>query len=170
MLANVAGWGDCRIMNKILHSSESVEYGTPQATYDALNSVFGFTLDPCSTDENHKCDNYYTAIDDGLTQDWGGHIVFMNPPYARGVLEKWLKKAYSESRKPRTTVVCLIPARTDTQWFWDYAMKGEVYFIRRRINFNGLKSGAPFPSVISVMSRDRYPKLIADSQFANIAR
>lgn len=40
--------------------------------------------------------------------------VFCNPPYGRAVGE-WVKKAYEESKKPGTLVVCLLPARTDTR-------------------------------------------------------
>ena len=36
----------------------------------------------------------------------------MNPPYGRNI-KHWIKKAYEESVKG-ATVVCLIPARTDT--------------------------------------------------------
>ncbi|HBZ39914.1 MAG TPA: adenine methyltransferase, partial [Balneola sp.] len=44
---------------------------------------------------------------------WKGHTVFVNPPYGRGIGE-WLKKGYEEAQDPDTTVVMLIPARTDT--------------------------------------------------------
>lgn len=52
--------------------SNSNEWSTPQVFYDKLNAEFGFTLDPCATDDNHKCDKYFTVDDDGLSQDWGG--------------------------------------------------------------------------------------------------
>lgn len=56
---------------KALFSSNSDEWSTPQDLYDKLDSEFHFTLDPCSTHENHKCENYYTKEDDGLTKTWG---------------------------------------------------------------------------------------------------
>lgn len=56
-----------------LFSSKSNEWATPQDFYDVLNEEFDFTLDPCATDENHKCDNYFTQEMDGLKQDWGGN-------------------------------------------------------------------------------------------------
>ena len=55
-----------------LFSSASEEWETPQEFYDELNAEFGFTLDPCATDENHKCKNYFTRDQDGLKMDWGG--------------------------------------------------------------------------------------------------
>ena len=50
-------------------------------------------------------------------------------------------------------VVCLVPARTDTAWWHDYAMQGEIRFIRGRLKFeamDGVKSSAPFPSAVVV--------------------
>ena len=100
-------------MNKALFTSKTNEWATPRDFFEELNREFSFTLDPCSTDENAKCKKHFTEQDDGLTQNWGGEIVFCNPPY--GVqLKRWVHKAYLESRKANTIVVMLIPARTDT--------------------------------------------------------
>ncbi len=59
-------------MNTIIYSSKNDEWYTPQETFDSLNKEFDFNLDPCATDENHKCDNYFTKEDNGLKQSWGG--------------------------------------------------------------------------------------------------
>jgi hypothetical protein len=74
----------------------------------------------------------------------------MNPPYGRQI-GKWIKKAY-ESAQGGATVVCLVPSRTDTAWWHDYCMKGEIRFIRGRLYFkrNGERSDAPFPSAVVV--------------------
>lgn len=125
-------------------------WNTPQAFFDELNAEFHFTLDPCANDDNHKCDKYYTEQQDGLLQDWGGQIVFCNPPYGRAI-GAWVKKCYEESRKPDTLVVMLIPARTDTSYFHDYIYhKAELRFIRGRLHFNEAPQGAPFPSMVVV--------------------
>ena len=120
---------------------------TPQDLFDNLNAEFNFTLDPCCTKETSKCDKFFTP-DDGLLQDWSKDIVFMNPPYGRKI-GYWMKKAFLESRKG-ATVVCLIPSRTDTAWWHDYAMKGEIRFIRGRLKFSGAKCSAPFPSAVII--------------------
>jgi site-specific DNA-methyltransferase (adenine-specific) len=135
-------------MNPVLLSSKSTEWSTPQDFYDKLNSEFVFNLDPCATHENHKCSAYFTKEDDGLSQSWAGKAVFMNPPYGREV-GKWIKKAYGESLKG-ATVVCLIPARTDTAYWHDYCMKGEIRFIRGRLKFGGAENSAPFPSALVI--------------------
>ena len=57
----------------------------------------------------------------------------MNPPYGR-VLGKWMAKAV-ESWRSGATVVCLIPARTDTAWWHDFVMQCEIRFIRGRLRF-----------------------------------
>jgi len=62
-----------------LFSSASVHWATPAHVYDALNAEFHFTLDPCATKENAKCAKFYTKADDGLSKDWSGERVFMNP-------------------------------------------------------------------------------------------
>lgn len=57
---------------KVMFSRESDEWSTPQILFDELNREFSFDLDPCCTDENHKCEKYYTAHDNGLNHSWGG--------------------------------------------------------------------------------------------------
>ena len=134
-------------------SSKSNEWGTPQDLFDRLNDEFAFTLDPCASKENHKCDKYYTIEDDGLKQDWGGHKVFMNPPYGREI-KNWIKKAYHESLKG-AVVVCLIPARTDTIYWHNYIFPHaeDIRFLKGRLRFvkgNSIGDSAPFPSAVVI--------------------
>ena len=126
-------------------SSKTDMWATPQAFFDKYDEKFNFELDVCATDENAKCDNYFTEKIDGLTQEWTG-VCFMNPPYGREIIH-WMRKAY-ESSLSGATVVCLVPARTDTKWWHEYAMKGEIEFIRGRLKFGDAKNSAPFPSAV----------------------
>jgi site-specific DNA-methyltransferase (adenine-specific) len=139
---------------KVHFSQKSNEWATPQDVFDKLDSMFGpFSLDPCATPENAKCERFFTAKEDGIKQDWGTHTVFMNPPYGRQI-GRWIAKAYHESLQG-AMVVCLIPARTDTAYWHDYVMRaGEVYLLRGRIKFVGSNSSAPFPSCVVVF----YPR------------
>ena len=136
---------------EIMFSSKSNDWSTPQDFFDELNAEFGFTLDPCADEFNHKCNKYFTEGDDGLLQDWGGEIVFCNPPYGKAIKD-WVRKAYIEGCKPNTTVVLLIPARTDTAYFHDYIYHEakEIRFIRGRLKFGNSKNAAPFPSMIVI--------------------
>lgn len=130
-------------------SSQTDDWATPQNFFDKLDEEFNFTLDPCASPTNAKCSKYFTSEDNGLVQSWEGETVFMNPPYGR-VIKDWVRKAYEESKKG-STVVCLLPARTDTRWFHDYIYgKSEIRFIKGRLKFGGAKNSAPFPSMVVV--------------------
>ena len=132
------------------YSSKTNEWSTPQDFFDELDKEFNFTLDPCATSENAKCTKYFTVEDDGLKQDWSKDTVFMNPPYGREI--KYLvQKAYEESLKG-ATVVCLIPARTDTAYWHDYIFgkADDIRFLRGRLKFGDSKNSAPFPSAIII--------------------
>ena len=140
-------------MDTAVHFSSATDlWATPQPTFDALHAEFGFELDVCALPENAKCARYYTPEQDGLAQPWRGKC-WMNPPYGR-VIGKWVRKAY-EAAQEGATVVCLLPARTDTAWFHDYCKKGEIRFLRGRLKFGGSKNSAPFPSMVVIF---RSPK------------
>lgn len=134
-----------------MFSSKTDLWSTPQNFFDELNKEFNFTLDPCATAENTKCKRYFTKEIDGLKQDWEGETVFCNPPYGTAIKE-WVKKCYFESQRPMTTVVMLIPARTDTSYFHDYIYHKarEIRFVRGRLKFGESKNSAPFPSMVVV--------------------
>lgn len=131
-----------------LFSSETCEWPTPQWLFDALQAEFRFSLDPCSTESNRKCAKFFTLAEDGLSQSWAGETVFMNPPYGR-TIGLWMKKAF-ETSLTGSTVVCLVPARTDSRWWHSFAMKGEIRFLQGRLRFEGGQHSAPFPSAIVV--------------------
>ena len=137
-------------INPGMMTSTTPEWATPQDLFDDLDAKYGpFTLDPCATHDNAKCATYYTYFEDGLSQVWTGRV-FMNPPYGRQII-KWVRKAY-ESAERGAMVVCLLPSRTDTAWWHDYCMKGEITFLRGRVYFEqeGKSDRAPFPSAIVV--------------------
>lgn len=139
------------MINAALFSSSTDEWATPQWLFDSLNEEFGFTLDPCALPNNAKCEKYFTPQDNRLLQDWGGEIVFCNPPYGKAIAN-WVRKCSEESKKPNTTTVMLIPARTDTRYFHDYIYRKakEIRFIKGRLKFGGAKTNAPFPSMIVI--------------------
>lgn len=142
-------------MNAALLSSKKMDYCTPQRFFDALNQEFHFVLDAAATAKSAKCQNFFTPETDGLKQSWSlaGGAVFCNPPYGRET-GKWVRKAYEESQHG-TTVVLLIPARTDTVYFHDYIYgKAEIRFIRGRLHFTDEDGNeydpAPFPSMVVI--------------------
>ena len=141
---------------KVMFSSKSSDWETPQDFYEKLNEEFGpFTLDPCATEETAKCENYFTMHTDGLFRSWAKQTVFMNPPYGRHI-SNWIKKAYQEAQNPGTKVVCLIPARTDTKYWHDYCMRAkEIHFVKGRLKFGDSTNCAPFPSAVIIFESDR---------------
>ncbi len=139
------------MINQGMFSSNTNEWSTPLSFYRGLQKEFNFTLDPCATKENAKCDKFYTKEDNGLGKSWENEIVFCNPPYGREI-GKWVKKCYEESE--HALVVMLIPSRTDTRYFHDYIYhKSEIRFIKGRLKFGDSKSPAPFPSMVVIFDR-----------------
>lgn len=131
------------------YSSNTIEWETPQYLYDEYNKLYNFDLDVCASNENKKCINFFTKNDDALSKEWLGNC-WMNPPYGRNI-NLWIKKAYEESLK-KATVVCLIPSRTDTRWWHEYVMKGNVIFLKGRLKFGNAKYNAPFPNAILIFN------------------
>ena len=82
----------------------------------------------------------------------GGQTVWCNPPYGREI-SKWVQKCSQESKQENTTVVMLIPARTDTKYFHEYIYNKpnvEIRFIKGRLRFVGAAENAPFPNMVVV--------------------
>lgn len=132
-----------------MFSSKTDDWATPIDLFTTLDNEFHFTLDPCASAENHKCEKFFTKEQNGLAQDWSNDVVLCNPPYGRQI-GKWVEKAY-ETSKLGGTVVMLIPARTDTKWFHEYILgKAQIMFVRGRIKFGNAKYNAPFPCMIVV--------------------
>jgi phage N-6-adenine-methyltransferase len=132
------------------YSSGGDEWETPEDLFGILNQEFDFTLDVCARQHNAKCLRFFSPEDDGLKQNWNrrGAVCWMNPPYGNEI-GKWIKKAW-DTAAGGNTVVCLLPARVDTAWWWDYCRYGEVRFLRGRLRFGGGENGAPFPSAIVI--------------------
>lgn len=146
-------------MNEVHYSSEDTTWETPPEVFNPLNERFKFTLDPCCSPDTAKCEKFYTEQEDGLTQNWEGQTVFVNPPYGREI-GKWVKKCAEEGAKPNTVVVMLIPARTDTKYFHEHIYhKAEIRFMKGRVKF--LRGGqriksAPFPTMLVIFSQYRF--------------
>ena len=141
-------------MTKGLTSTGNIVAETPKYLFDRISSIFNFSLDVCALPENAKCESYYTPKDDGLSKPWRGGV-WCNPPYGREI-SSWVKKAYEESQKEYNDfVLMLLPARTDTKWWWGYVQgKATLFFIKGRVKFGDHNVGAPFPSVLALYMKD----------------
>lgn len=116
-------------MNDVVFSSTSVEWETPQAFFDALNDEFHFTLDPCSTDDNAKCEKHYTREDDGLSKDWTGETVFCNPPYGKE-MPLWIAKCAEHGRTGGLPLCSFQPERTQRLFTSTYTTKRKSVLYR----------------------------------------
>ena len=144
-----------------LRLSDNPYWATPQHVYDALNREFGFTLDVCADETNHKCPRYFDEATDGLAQDWRGEVCWMNPPYGRPIGE-WTRKAAESARGGEAVVVGLLPNRTDTQWWRDVMRATEIRLVEGRLKF-GNAGPAPFGSVIAVWGTPTVPRVTSVS-------
>lgn len=134
--------------NDLMFSSKNQAWETPKDFFDKYDSIYHFETDVCAMPENAKCKRFFTPEMDGLKQEWTG-VCWMNPPYGRQI-GKWVRKAYESARDNLATVVCLLPARTDTRWFHDYILPhAEVQFIKGRIKFGGGKGKRTIPKYAS---------------------
>jgi phage N-6-adenine-methyltransferase len=145
-------------MNRVHFSRKSDLWSTSNSLFDPLNSEFGCEIDVCAIPENAKCERYFTPDEDGLLQSWEGAICWMNPPYSQ--IAKWMKKAYEESQNG-ATVVALVPARVETRWWFEFALKAaEIRFLKGRLRFSGAKNSAPFPSALVIFRPGKHtPKI-----------
>ncbi|XCH78309.1 MAG: DNA N-6-adenine-methyltransferase [Candidatus Dehalobacter alkaniphilus] len=126
-------------------NGKGTDWRTPEEVFKPLNDEFHFTLDAAATKESTKCTKYYTPETDGLSASWEGETVFCNPPAQD--LGEWVCKCAKEGQKPGTTVVLLVPAKTDAAYFHDYiADQSEIRFLKGRMimtDGSGNSSGRP---------------------------
>ncbi len=140
-------------------SSVRSDWATPRQLFEMLDREFHFTLDVCASEQTATCADWFAS--GALERPWvpvEDGAVWCNPPYGREV-GAWVEKAYREARSHFTTVVMLLPARTDTAWFHNYCLKGEIRFLRGRLTFDDrptTRGRCPFPSIIVVFWRGRY--------------
>jgi site-specific DNA-methyltransferase (adenine-specific) len=139
-------------MNHVHFSHERVNWKTPETLYVKLNAEFHFDWDPCPLD----------GSDDALLPlfvSWRNRRVFCNPPYGPGI-DRWLKRGLEAP-----LAVFLLPARTDTRWFHQIALRWarEIRFLPGRLYFSE-QGRAPFPSMLVIFEHDHRsaPVVVAD--------
>lgn len=124
---------------------------TPDWLVDEVVDEFGPFYDPCPVGPE----------EDGLETEWltkclieDADCVYVNPPYTRGNISKWVAKCRSEQLKGCLPIVLLIPAYVDTAYFHDYIYEKEnveIRFFKGRIQFKGYSSSrASFASMLVV--------------------
>lgn len=111
------------------------EYATPNWIKEGL---FSGWFDPCPLSQG-------LVESDGLTSEWVGNRIFVNPPYSKPL--PWIERAIAESKKGKTFVL-LLKHDSSTDWYRRLHEAGAYFMlISGRLNFSG-KGAAPFPSVL----------------------
>jgi len=144
----------------VYKSSEDDTWTTPKDFYAALDKEFNFGLDAAALASSALCNLWYgpdhhdPSMRDAFMRSWQldaqGENIFLNPPYGRQIKD-WMRKAHQEAQKGPGAIVCLVPSRTDTNWWHDSCIDHEVRFIRGRLRFGDQPNAAPFPSAVVVM-------------------
>ena len=158
---------------RVYWQSRSDEWYTPVDLFQRIEAQHGpFDLDPATCLEAPiygLIPNGFTAADDGLAREWFGRV-FLNPPFTKRGLPRWVAKVLGEIAACRVSrVVLLVPARTDTAWWWSLVDAGaSVEFLRGRVVFEGPAqeggNAAAFPSAVLVLSRNGHETSSAESR------
>jgi len=103
------------------NSGTNNDWYTPPHILDAARNAMGdINLDPASSKVAQtlvKADKYFTEEDDGLSHDWFGSV-WLNPPYSRGWVKKFMEKLVVEFNSGRVSqAVALVNNGTETAWF-----------------------------------------------------
>jgi phage N-6-adenine-methyltransferase len=154
--------------------TERDEARTPPSLFKKLDDRFHFLLDASCTSENCLATRgiFHDKGHDALEMCWHGELdyneftkcyepIFVNPPYSRGNVDRFIRKGYEESLKG-ATVVMLLPMDSSTIVFRDDCMLASEWIIfQPRVRFlrpNGLPfTGSPkFGSFACIFKQDEF--------------
>ncbi len=114
------------LISSELSDDEKNSWSTDPFVYNAMYKEFRFSLDAAASDKNAKCDLYLTKDMNALDLDWAEYIegyygdpyhntAWLNCPYGRGEIKKWMQKCIEQKDRGVTTVM-LVPSTLDAQW------------------------------------------------------
>ena len=143
------------------------EWYTPIEYINSAKNVMGrLDLDPASNDfaqAQIKAENYYTASNCGLSKEGKGNV-WLNPPYSRGLLDKFIGKLISEDSISQ--YICLVNSSTDTKWCHELMDNSDAMCLTKgRISFldeNGIKSKGNSRGQIFFYKGDRVEDFIEE--------
>jgi len=123
----------------ITRTTGNTAWYTPKEYIEAARNVMGsIDLDPASTAEANrivKAEKFFTAEDDGLSQDWSGNV-WVNPPYSADLIVLFADKIVSEVEHIDQAVI-LVNNATETKWFRKIVgVASAIVFPTGRIHFS----------------------------------
>lgn len=135
---------------------------TPPELFNKLAEEFLFYIDAACTKSSQLCWLRYTEEDNALEQDWykdsdnGRRWIWLNPPYSRGNIGKFMKKVAEEQAKG-ARIVTLTRLDPSTKWWKKYidGCASEVRMLRSRPHFlhpthPDSGKGYNFPCAVSI--------------------
>ena len=118
----------------------NTDWFTPPEVVHAVHAVLGrIDLDVASCSDANQivhAEKFYSVDDDGLDRNWFGRV-YLNPPYARGIVKKFVDKLLTEYNAGHVqSAVVLVNAQPDAKWFKSLAQActGAI-FTQGRIRF-----------------------------------
>lgn len=153
---------------------ETDERFTPEHVLEVVRQFAPIYLDPCTTPENPVgAENFFTAEDDGLSEGrgWycgdGDRVAFVNCPYSRGELARWMRRIVSESREFHG-IIALIPSDLGTEAGQLVAQTADaICFVKGRLTFSTpagkLDAGAKQASIMPYWGKEtqRFERVFA---------
>lgn len=134
------------------------EWYTPKYVIDALGE---FDLDPCAPVNPlfQTAKTMYNINDDGLKQEWEGRV-FLNPPYSRPLIERFVEKMAEHNNG-----IALLFNRCDNRMFHEIILKKAegMMFLRKRIRFlrpDGSQGDSPGRGSILVAFGEENAKIL----------
>lgn len=154
----------------VSQASGENEWYTPSEYIEAARNIMGtINLDPASSDKANqtvKAKEYFTIEDDGLKQNWHGNV-WMNPPYAQPLVDKFSETITSKFESGEITQACiLVNNATETDWFQRMLkLASAVCFIRSRVKFidvNGKATGTPLQGQAIIYFGNNHQKFYSE--------
>lgn len=153
---------------------------TPPDFMDGIYAAFGAVdLDPCADLRSPVVAGRRILLSeggDGLAEEWTGELAYVNPPFSN--MLAWLRRAFEQWRAGNvTTVVCLVPVRTDSAFFHATLIKeADIFFLQGRVKFlkpQGKSQHTPFSLMIVTLGataeqRHRCAELVPGHWLARI--
>jgi len=123
----VSAWNDDQLFSSAVNEGDTTkdEWGTPPELFEPLHQEFQFEVDVAASGYNWMVPSYF-GLDNGrdaLMLDWPlfGTSFWGNPPYS--LASEFLKQGSRfASENLGLTIVFLVFARTDTEWWWRYVL------------------------------------------------